>query len=45
LYGGSSVAQFDAPLRYENGSAGQVSATVMIGNARVFAAPTLQKAA
>jgi long-chain acyl-CoA synthetase len=45
LYDGSSVAQFDAPLRYENGSAGQVSATVMIGNARVFAAPTLQKAA
>jgi len=45
LYDGSSVVQFNAPVRYENGSAGQVSATVMIGNARVFAAPTLQKAA
>ena len=45
LYDGSTVVQFNAPVRYENGSAGQVSATVMIGNARVFAAPTLQKAA
>ncbi len=45
LYDGSTVGQFDAPVRYEDGSAGQVSATVMIGSARVLAAPTLHKAA
>ena len=45
LYDDSAVVQFDAPVRYENGSTGQISAPVMIGNARVFAAPTLQKAA
>jgi len=45
LYDDSAVVQFDAPVRYENGSTGQISATVMIGSARVFAAPTLHKAA
>jgi long-chain acyl-CoA synthetase len=45
LYDGSMVGQFDAPVRYEDGSAGQVSAKVMIGSARVSSAPTLQKAA
>jgi len=45
LYDGSAVAQFDAPVRYEDGSTGQISASVMIGSARVFAASTLQKAA
>jgi long-chain acyl-CoA synthetase len=45
LYDGSAVAQFDAPVRYEDGSTGQISATVMIGSARVLAASTLQKAA
>jgi len=45
LYDGSTVGQVDAPVRYEDGSSGQVSATVTIGQARTFAAPTLQKAA
>ena len=45
LYDGSSVGHIDEQLRYVDGSAGQVSATVMIGQARVFATPTLQKAA
>jgi long-chain acyl-CoA synthetase len=44
LYDDSAVVQFDAPVHYENGSTGQISATVMIGSARVFAAPTLHKA-
>ena len=45
LYDGSAVGHLDAPVRYEDGSSGQVSATVMIGSARIFATPTLQKAA
>ena len=45
LYDGSSVGHIDAQVRYEDGSSGQVSATVMIGQAKVFATPTLQKAA
>jgi long-chain acyl-CoA synthetase len=45
LYDGSSVGHIDAQVRYEDGSSGQVSATVMIGQAKVFATPTMQKAA
>jgi len=45
LYDGSPVGHVDAPVRYEDGSSGLVSATVMIGHARIFAASTLQKAA
>jgi long-chain acyl-CoA synthetase len=45
LYDGSSIGHVDAPVRYEDGSSGMVSAKVMIGHARTFAAPTLQKAA
>ncbi|NBT91274.1 MAG: long-chain fatty acid--CoA ligase [Betaproteobacteria bacterium] len=45
LYDGSTVGHVDAPVRYEDGSAGQVSATVMIGSAQFFAASPLQKAA
>jgi long-chain acyl-CoA synthetase len=45
LYDGSAVGNVDAPVRYEDGSTGHVCATVMIGQARVFAVPTLQRVA
>ena len=45
LYDGSAMGHVEAPVRYEDGSSGLVSATVMIGHAKIFAAPTLQKAA
>lgn len=45
LYDGSKVGHVDASVRYEDGSSGQVSGTVMIGHARIFTAQSLQKAA
>jgi len=45
LYDGSKVGHVDAPVRYEDGSSGQVSGKVMIGHARIFTAQPLQKAA
>jgi long-chain acyl-CoA synthetase len=45
LYDGSKVGHVDAPVRYEDGSSGQVSGKVMIGHARIFTPQSLQKAA
>jgi long-chain acyl-CoA synthetase len=45
LYDGSTVGHFDVPVRHEDGTINHVSAKVMIGNAKIFAASPLQKAA
>ena len=45
LYDGSEIDHVDAPVRYEDGSSGQVSGKVMIGHARIFTAQSLRKAA